>query len=175
MKLKIFSIILIIIIVPVSAFSNMKLDRFSDVIKVFSSQTDVKGLTAVIKGKVISFASKNILDEEDLQGWARPKNKVTVRLYNIKGIKTTTVCPSLVTTGMFEGTKAPRLTPFLTPEKMVDLIYDGIKKDKVMVKAPFMVKTIPLFKALTHPDHLAAIGEMLGSSDIMDEYTGRHK
>ena len=68
-------------------FSNMKLNRTSDVINVFPTQTDVVGLKAIIKGKIISFADKDILDKDDLQGWAKSKNLVTVRLYNKKSLK----------------------------------------------------------------------------------------
>lgn len=99
--------------------------------------------------------------------------RLELRHKKLNTIKITTVCPSLVNTGMFDGANPPKMTPFLTPQHIVNKIYDGFKRDKIYVKEPFMVKTIPLLKAISHPDHLAAFGEFLGSSNIMEHYKGR--
>jgi len=65
-----------------------------------------------------------------------------------KNIKFTIVCPSYVATGMFEGVKPPKMTRFLTPQRIVDIMYDAFKKDKLYVLEPFMVKMTPSLKAL---------------------------
>lgn len=94
---------------------------------------------------------------------------------HIKGVKTTTICPSFVSTGMFEGVQPPKLAKMLSPQRMAEIIYDAMKNDKILVKEPFMVKTIPLLKAITHPDILASINQMLGVTKSMETYTGREK
>lgn len=90
-------------------------------------------------------------------------------------IKITIVCPSIVTTGMFEGFKPPLLSPPLTPKQMAEKIYVGFKKDKVYVKEPFMVKMIPLMKAISTPDSFARAAELSGVMTAMDSYVGREK
>ena len=51
-------------------------------------------------------------------------------------VKVTTVCPSFVATGMFEGATAPRTTRFLTTDEIVDAIWKGLEKNKAVVVAP---------------------------------------
>jgi len=101
--------------------------------------------------------------------------RMELRQMKLKEIRTTTVCPSLVTTGMFDGMKAPLLNPILTPQQMARKIFDGMKKNKIYVKEPFMVKTIPLTKALSHPDAFAAIIETLKVTSAMDTWKGRRE
>ena len=99
--------------------------------------------------------------------------RMELRKTQLKEIYTTTVCPSFVKTGMFEGVKAPFMTPLLEPQEMADKIYEGMRKNKIMVKEPLMVKYTPLLKALSHPNSFAWIGEMLGVQSAMEHWTGR--
>jgi len=100
--------------------------------------------------------------------------RTELRKMKLKDIQTTTVCPSFVDTGMFAGVKAPMFTPLMTPEEMADKIYEGLRKDKIMVKAPRMVKYIPIFKALSHPNHFSVLGQVMGVHSAMDKWTGRN-
>jgi len=95
-----------------------------------------------------------------------------LRKMKLKEIRTTTICPSFVATGMFEGVKPPMFTPMLSPQEMADKVYEGMRKNKVMVMEPLMVKYTPLLKAMTHPDHFAIIGEMLGVQKGMETWKG---
>jgi len=99
--------------------------------------------------------------------------RMELRKMNLKEVRTTTICPSFVATGMFEGVKAPFMTPLLAPQEMADKIYMGMKKNKIIVKEPLMVKYTPLMKALSHPNAFALIGEMLGVQGAMEHWTGR--
>lgn len=60
----------------------------------------------------------------------------------------TTVCPSFISTGMFQGVKPPMFTPMLTQEKIADIIFKAVDKNKEIVLAPFMVKLLPLLSAM---------------------------
>jgi all-trans-retinol dehydrogenase (NAD+) len=91
------------------------------------------------------------------------------------GVHFTTVCPSFVATGMFEGIKAPFLTPLLTTEDMVARIYKGIRKNQELVLAPFMVKTIGLLKAFNWPPIVRLIAGLFGMHESMDTWTGHPK
>jgi all-trans-retinol dehydrogenase (NAD+) len=88
------------------------------------------------------------------------------------GVHFTTVCPSFVGTGMFEGIKAPFLTPLLTPEDMVARTYKGICKNAELVLAPFMVKTIGLMKALNQPGIVRFFAGLFGMTESMDTWKG---
>jgi tetratricopeptide (TPR) repeat protein len=56
-------------------------------IKIFYSLTDVQGWHAALKGKVISYSSKNEHEGIDLFEKAQDKSAATVRLYSAEGIK----------------------------------------------------------------------------------------
>ncbi len=66
--------------------ANMILDKEHSRLKIFDSQTDIKGWTAVLKGVVIGFSSREDLSENDLSAVKHGKTKATVRLYNREGI-----------------------------------------------------------------------------------------
>lgn len=89
-------------------------------------------------------------------------------------IRITTVEPSYIKTGMFEGVKAPIMTPLLEPEDIADKIIAAVKKDKIVLREPFMVKLIPLLKGLLPVkafDYLA--GKLFRVYSSMDTFKGR--
>ncbi|MBL6705147.1 MAG: SDR family NAD(P)-dependent oxidoreductase [Planctomycetaceae bacterium] len=57
------------------------------------------------------------------------------------------ICPSYISTGMFEGVKAPLLTPVLTPESLAAKIVRCVQKRKTHLLTPWLVGLIPLGKA----------------------------
>ena len=67
--------------------SNMIMEEGAERLKVFYSMTDRVGWNAVLKGKIISYASKDEYDADDLFGRSQDKSKATVRLYNTEGIR----------------------------------------------------------------------------------------
>jgi len=101
--------------------------------------------------------------------------RLDLRKRSVKGVKTLTVCPSFVSTGMFEGAKAPALTPFLSTQTMVNRIYDAFKKDKAIIMEPFAVRSIPFLKSISTPGMFAATVDLLGVTKAMENYSGREK
>ncbi len=91
----------------------------------------------------------------------------------LTGIGVTTVCPSFVATGMFTGAKAPFLTPFLETDALARIILCAVKSRKGMVLAPFMVKLIPMLKAIPLPGFVDWLAGTLGLHGSMDTWTGR--
>ncbi len=71
-----------------------------------------------------------------------------MRILGKPGVKFTTVCPSMVNTGMFEGCKPPILSPWVEPEVMADKIYRGYQKNTLTIYEPFIVKFTPIMNAL---------------------------
>lgn len=93
---------------------------------------------------------------------------------NKTGIDVTAVIPSYIDTGMFEGVKAPLLTPMLKTDEIVDRMLKGIAKQKRSIKAPFMVRFTPLLKGILPAavfDWIA--GRVFGVYETMDSFKGR--
>ena len=87
----------------------------------------------------------------------------------------TTVTPGYVNTGMFEGAKAPLLTPILEPEPFVQKVWESIKKGKVVVRSPWTVYLVAMMKGIL-PIRLFdfIFGNIFGVYKSMDEFKG-HK
>lgn len=92
------------------------------------------------------------------------------------GVKITTVLPSYINTGMFDGVKAPMLTPIMEPEFIVDKIMEGVKNDAILIKQPFMVKSLPVLRGVLPTrvfDFVA--GKMFGVYKTMSTFIGKPK
>jgi len=91
-----------------------------------------------------------------------------------RNVHVTTVCPSFVATGMFEGAKAPFLTRFLTTEEIVDAVWNGLERNKILVLAPFAAHlTLPM-RALLPTRWFDAISRnFFGVTDAMKNLRGR--
>lgn len=92
------------------------------------------------------------------------------------GVCVTTVIPSYIKTGMFDGVKPPFLVPLLETDQMVELMIRGISKKKSKIQAPFMVRFVPLIKSILPAaafDWVA--GNLLGVYRSMESFKGRDK
>jgi all-trans-retinol dehydrogenase (NAD+) len=87
----------------------------------------------------------------------------------------TTVTPSYIDTGMFKGVSAPLLFPLVKPAEMVKQIIDGVKKDKVFVRAPDMVNVVPFLKGVLPTRAFDFVANILGVTKSMDTFKGRPK
>lgn len=88
----------------------------------------------------------------------------------------TTVTPSYINTGMFDGVKAPLLTPIMEPKYIVDKIMRAVKEDEILVMEPFMTKTIPLLRGVLPTrvfDFVA--GKIFGVYKTMEKFKGKPK
>lgn len=89
-----------------------------------------------------------------------------------KNIKFTIIQPSYVNTGMFAGVKPPLLSTWLEPETMARLIYKGFKKDKLNVRAPFIVKFLPLLRGISTVWFFDLLARVLRLRQAMTNWTG---
>lgn len=90
------------------------------------------------------------------------------------GVNITTVMPSYISTGMFDGAKSPFMTPILTPDYIVDKIMEAVKNNTIILQEPFMVKSVPILKGVLPQrvfDFVA--GKIFGVHNTMDEFKGR--
>ena len=90
------------------------------------------------------------------------------------GVHITTVMPSYISTGMFDGAKSPFMTPILTPDYIVDKIMEAVKNNEIILQEPFMVKSVPLLKGLL-PQRMFdfVAGKIFGIHNTMDDFKGR--
>lgn len=88
----------------------------------------------------------------------------------------TTIAPSYINTGMFEGVTAPLLTPILEPEYIVGKIMAAIEKNQVLVIEPSIAKSLPFLRGALPTrffDYLAK--NVFKVYNSMDHFQGRAK
>ena len=89
-------------------------------------------------------------------------------------VKVTTVSPSYISTGMFEGARGPLLTPLMTPEYVVDRVWKSMLAGKPMLTMPWTVGLSQVLKGvLPLPVWDAVAGRVFGVYGSMDKWVGR--
>lgn len=89
-------------------------------------------------------------------------------------VKVTTVCPSYISTGMFEGAKGPLLTPLMTPEHVVNKVWAAMKSGKAMLLMPWTVILSKIMKGLLPTRLWDFIADRIfGVYHTMDQFKGR--
>lgn len=88
-------------------------------------------------------------------------------------LKVTTVEPSYINTGMFDGVKSPLLTPIIEPEFIVEKIIQAVKTNQIIVREPFMVKSVPVLRGILPTRVFDFMAEKMGVYSSMDEFKGR--
>lgn len=89
-------------------------------------------------------------------------------------IKVLTVMPSYIDTGMFEGVKPPLLMPFLDPDRITDKIIRSVKKDRIRLREPWLVKLTPFLRGiLPGPVYDLVAGRIFKVYDSMTTFKGR--
>ena len=89
-------------------------------------------------------------------------------------VKVTTLIPSYIKTGMFDGARAPLLTPLLEPADVVDKAWRAMKQGKPRLMLPWTVALSGALRGLLPQplwDWLA--GRVFKVYSSMDEFTGR--
>lgn len=85
----------------------------------------------------------------------------------------TIVCPSLVDTGMFEGSEPPMLSPLLDPDFVAERVVESVREENLYVKEPTTVKLIPHLRALLPVDVVDFLMDKLGVTSLMHGFEGR--
>lgn len=95
--------------------------------------------------------------------------RLELRKKGATGIGTTLVCPSFISSGMFEGARAPLFTGWLTTDYIADKIVAAVRKGKRYVREPLLIKFVPLLKACGScvTDW---VGDFTGMHDAMKDY-----
>lgn len=92
----------------------------------------------------------------------------------IDNVAVTTVCPSYISTGMFDGARAPLLTSMLTPEGVVGAILRSTRKREAMVYLPRTVQSAELLKGALPRRVFDEVARLTGISTSMRHWRGKH-
>ncbi|MFF1573367.1 SDR family NAD(P)-dependent oxidoreductase [Leifsonia sp. NPDC058292] len=89
-------------------------------------------------------------------------------------VRVTTVVPSYISTGMFEGARGPLLTPVLTPEYVVDRVWRAMLAGRSFLMLPWSVGLAKTLKGILPTRAWDAVaGRVFGVYNSMDDFTGR--
>lgn len=89
-------------------------------------------------------------------------------------VKVTTVAPSYIDTGMFEGARGPLLTPIMRPEYVVDRVWDAMLAGRPLLTLPRSVALAKALKGVLPVRAWDAIaGPVFGVYSSMDDFVGR--
>jgi short-subunit dehydrogenase len=88
-------------------------------------------------------------------------------------VKVSIICPSYVSTGLFEGARAPRLTRILTPERVAELTVQAVKKNRSYMLTPWLVKVTPALKGLLPTPLFELTSKLFGATSGMASWQGR--
>jgi all-trans-retinol dehydrogenase (NAD+) len=88
-------------------------------------------------------------------------------------VHVTSICPSYVTTGLFDGAKAPRTTRLLTAERVAELTVRAVLANKPVVRTPWLVAATPVMKALLPFRAFYRAAALLGVNTSMMQWRGR--
>lgn len=105
-------------------------------------------------------------------GWSE---SLRLEMQQLKtGIHITTVTPSYIDTGMFDGVRTNALIPRQKPDSAARKIIKGIEKNSIFVRMPAMVYAIPIVKGLLPVRWFDFfVGKGLGVYRSMSTFTGR--
>ncbi len=87
-------------------------------------------------------------------------------------VHVTTVCPLYVSTGLFEGARPPRFTSMLTAEQLADEIVEGVERDRIFVRTPWLVKLVPFLNGVLPTGVADVLSDALGAAGSMEQWTG---
>ncbi len=107
-----------------------------------------------------------------LTGWS---DSLRIEMEKEKtGVKVLTVTPYYIDTGMFAGVRSP-VVPILKPESVARKIIKAIEKNKIILRTPWIIYTLPFVKGIL-PKRLLDIfiGRFFGIYHSMDKFKGRN-
>lgn len=99
--------------------------------------------------------------------------RLELRELGHRHVGVTTVCPSYVRTGMFDGARAPWLTPYLTPARVAGLTLRAVRRRRPFVLAPWMVALTPPLRGLLPLVVFDRLARLFGVNASMATWRGR--
>jgi len=88
-------------------------------------------------------------------------------------VHVTSICPSYVATGLFDGAKAPFMTRLLTADRVAALTLRGVLANKPHVRAPWLAAVTPILKGVLPFRLFYRSAALLGVNTSMMKWRGR--
>lgn len=101
--------------------------------------------------------------------------RAELKTHGHKNVGVTTVCPTYIDTGMFEGAKPPKTAKMLDPDEIAEKIVDAVEKGQIWVLEPWIVKITPFLKNCLPTRAADFIAEVFGANQSMDHWQGHPK
>lgn len=89
-----------------------------------------------------------------------------------KNVSVTTVCPTYIATGMFEGAEPPKTTAMLDPREIARKVVEAVEARKVWVLEPWIVKITPFLKHGLPTGVSDFLSDAFGANQSMDHWKG---
>lgn len=87
----------------------------------------------------------------------------------------TTVCPSYVSTGLFDGARAPLTTSILTPDDVAGMVIRAVERNRSLVLTPWLVKVTPMLKGILPGRLFDIVAWQFGATSGMSHWKGREE
>jgi short-subunit dehydrogenase len=88
-------------------------------------------------------------------------------------VKVTTVAPSYISTGMFDGVRAPLLTPLMTPKNVVNKVWRAMLVGQPMLTMPWTVALSKVLRGVLPLAAWDAVATRFGVYRSMNAFVGR--
>ncbi len=95
-----------------------------------------------------------------------------LRVQGHRHVAISTICPSFIKTGLFEGARPPRLTWTLTPERVARAVVRAVHKNKKFVMLPWTARLLYSIASVLPAPCFRAICRMMGMSRSMIDWRG---
>jgi short-subunit dehydrogenase len=105
-------------------------------------------------------------------GWSESL-RVELEQQDHGNVKVTTVMPSYIDTGMFDGVRSPALTPVLSPDYVVEKTWAAMLAGRPMLMLPRSVALAKALRGVLPTRAWDAVAGGLGVYSSMDRFTGR--
>ena len=90
----------------------------------------------------------------------------------LKSVGVTTVCPTYINTGMFEGVSPPKTTSMLDAQEIAAKVIEAVEKRRIWVLEPWIVKITPFLKNCLPTSIGDYLSDAFGASTSMDDWQG---
>ncbi len=98
--------------------------------------------------------------------------EVELRAQGHRHVHVTTVCPGVVATDLFSGTRPLRLTRTLTPGQVAQRVVAGVLADKPTVRTPWLVALVPTLRGVLPHRAFLALSDAFGGTSAMADWDG---
>jgi short-subunit dehydrogenase len=88
-------------------------------------------------------------------------------------VHVTSICPSYVATGLFDGARPPAGTSLLTPEGVAEQTLSAVLRNQPSVRMPWLVQATPVLKGLLPFRLFYRVAARLGVNTSMMQWRGR--